>query len=191
MYRGLISSEAVLAGQQPDLFLGGTCNYRTGAGLVRNPTRDRLMAWLEGLGLTFFEAQIVPGSYDWERDHLAEVRARTGAALRLYQLGSEALGAGTVLEVFDDARHGRESLVWLSHPALVLEGLGDAETLENNRGLKEKLGGLIHGHLIDLLKSGTRLRQDLGSMLEDADCIRFCSEFREVRQQILLHFDRA
>ena len=192
MTTSLVTSEDLYAGKRVDLFLGGACNLRRAEGLMRNTGRDELEAWLDSQGWTYYDPQIHPSThgreYDWARDSEAEKQARAMASLRVYEIIPETLGATTMLEIFDDAVRQRPSVVWLDGAGFTLSDLGQAATFKADEAQRSHLGPVIHGHLLDLLKTGERLRKELRRMLADNPHIRFADSLDQVKSIIGAHF---
>ena len=186
---GLITSEAMQRGARPRLFTGGTCMIQTLDGPIRNPGRDRLAAWLDARGWTYFEPQIHPEthgrSYIWELDGPQEKIAREHAELRVYEINPSSISAVSALEILDDARRERPSVVWLNGgPAFQPIGLGDVETLRRDDDLSARVGPIIYHHLVAYANAGRQIRRELISLLEDSPTVSFVASFEELTRAL-------
>lgn len=182
----LVTSEMMKEGNRPLLFTGGACNIQGPDGAVRNPGRDRLARWLEERGWSYFDPQIHPSThgrdYVFELDGPQESVARANACLRVYEILPTNIGAISILEVMDDARRGRESVVWF-HGGRDFEPneLGERDVLKANDELRRRVGGLVFHHLVAHADAGRQMRCYLTVMLEDCPLITFVDSFEELK----------
>jgi hypothetical protein len=191
----LVTSEMVLNGVIPVLFTGGACNIQTPEGVMRNPGRDELAAWLDEKALTYFDPQIHPSThgreYVWGVDAPQEKKIRKQALLRIYEVIPETIAGVSMMEVMDDARHGRCSIVWFhGRREFVPPGLGDRDALRANTQLREQVGNMVFEHLLAYIHSGLRLRNELQAMLEDCDHIVLVDSFEELKNSIQILLKR-
>ncbi len=74
----------------------------------------------------------------------------------------------------DDARVGRNSLVWFNDGKMFDPiGLGDRDSLKCNRALQEQVGEAVYSHLLAYVIAGQQLRDELTLMLADCPHIVF------------------
>ncbi len=185
----LVTSEMMVAGIKPLLFTGGACNIQGRSGPVRNPGRDPLALWLDNRGWSYFDPQIHPSThgreYIWGIDAPQEKKAREQARLRVYEITSTTIGAVTTLEIMDDARQGRTSIVWFNDgKSFAPIGLGSRDELQNNHALREHVGETVFSHLLAYINAGRQIRHELPLMLADCECIVFVYSFDELKKAI-------
>ena len=185
----LVTSEAIAAGTLPVLFTGGACNIQGLDGPIRNPGRDRLHAWLDEQGWSYFDPQIHPTThgrdYVWGIDGPQEKKAREIADLRIYEITASTISAVTMLEIMDDARRGRMAIAWFNHGKIFAPiGLGDRDELKGREELRNQVGPMIHSHLLAYVNAGRQLRNELPLMLSDCPHIVFVNSFDELKQSI-------
>ncbi len=185
----LITSEMMQAGQKPTLFTGGACNIQTAEGPIRNPGRDPLAVWLDELGLSYFDPQIHPTThgrdYIWEIDGPREKQAREEAKLRIYEITPTTIAAISMMEIMDDARHGRVAIVWFNEGRTFAPlGLGSRDEFKNNEPLRQKVGETAYSHLLAYINSGRQMRGELAALLADCPHITFVDSLDEVKAAI-------
>jgi len=185
----LVTSEMMVSGVKPLLFTGGACNIQGRSGPVRNPGRDPLASWLDNRGWSYFDPQIHPSThgreYIWGIDAPQEKKAREQARLRVYEITSTTIGAVTTLEIMDDARHGRTSIVWFNEgKSFAPIGLGSRDELQNNHALRDYVGETVFSHLLAYINAGRQIRHELPLMLADCECIVFVYSFDELKKAI-------
>ncbi len=191
----LITSELMQAGFMPQLFTGGACNIQDATGPIRNPGRDPLALWLDEQRWSYFEAQIHPTThgrdYIWGIDGHQEKKAREVAKLRVYEITSATIGAITMMEILDDARRERTSVVWFNEgKAFEPIGLGDRDELQKNEELRHQAGDMVHSHLVAYVKAGNQLRNELPLMLADCPHIIFVDSFGDLKTTIAYLINR-
>jgi hypothetical protein len=192
----LVTSEMMQAGVVPLLFIGGASNIQEASGPVRNPGRDPLARWLDEQGWSYFDPQIHPEThgrdYIWGIDGPQEKRARRIARLRVYEITATTIAAVSMLEIMDDARHGRRSIVWFNDGKIFAPiGLGDLDDLRKNDLLRLRVGDLVYFHLEAYLKAGNQLRNELILMLADSPHIVFVNSFKELKTAITYLLGRS
>jgi len=185
----LITSEMMEEGYTPLLFTGGACNIQGLHGPERNPGRDPLAVWLDHKGWSYFDPQIHPSThgrdYVWGIDGPKEKLARSQAKLRMYEITPTTISAVTMLEIMDDARAGRTSIVWFNHGQTFEPiGIGGRDELSSNVELKQQVGNTIHHHLLAYVNSGRQLRSELQLMLAECQNIVFANSFDELKLAI-------
>jgi hypothetical protein len=185
----LVTSEMMANGIVPMLFTGGACNIQDVMGPIRNPGRDGLAAWLDEQAWSYFDPQIHPSThgrdYIWGIDAPQEKKAREQAILRVYEITATTISAITMLEIMDDARLGRNSIVWFNGGKIFAPiGLGDRNQLEGNEDFKAKVGDMIYFHLLAYVKAGNQLRDELYVMLANYPRIIFVNSFDELKMTI-------
>ncbi len=185
----LITSEMMAGGVKPLLFIGGACNIQGPKGAERNPGRDPLAAWLSSKGWSYFDPQIHPSThgreYVWGIDGPQEKRARALAKLRVYEIIPMTIEAVTMLEIMDDARLGRTSIVWLRQGNIFEPiGLGGRDELLNNTELRQKVGDMVYSHLLAYVNAGRQVRSEMQLMLTDCQNIVFVSSFEELKNAV-------
>ncbi len=185
----LVTSEMMQAEVKPLLFTGGASNIQSLSGPIRNPGRDPLAAWLDENGWPYFEPQIHPTThgreYVWGIDGPQEKKAREQATLRIYEITATTIAAVTMLEIMDDARRGRRSIVWFNEGKTFSPiGLGDRDELKKNEDLRHKVGDAIYYHLLAYINAGNQLRNELSLMLADCPNIVFVNNFDELKATI-------
>lgn len=185
----LVTSEMMQAGAVPLLFTGGACNVPGADGPGRNPGRDFLARWLDHQGWSYFDPQIHPSThgreYLWPIDRPQEVAAREKAKLRIYEITSTTISAISMLEIMDDARHGRTSIVWFNGGrSFAPIGLGDRERIRSDESLRKRLGRVAYEHLVAYVDAGTRLRGEVRLMLADCPHVVFVEGFDELTAAI-------
>jgi hypothetical protein len=185
----LVTSEEMAQGKMPVLFTGGACNIQDFGGPVRNPGRDRLHAWLDDQKHPYFEAQIHPTThgrdYIWGIDGPQEKKAREEARLRVYEITSKTISSVTMMEVMDDARRGRPSVVWCNEGTTFAPiGLGDRDELTANVELRRQAGEMAFYHLLAYVNAGRQLRNELPLMLADCPHIVFVNSFDELKAAV-------
>ena len=183
----LITSEMMEKGHTPLLFTGGACNIQYVNGPIRNPGRDKLALWLDKQGWSYFDPQIHPNThgrdYIWGLDSSQEKIAREKAQLRIYELTSTTIGAVTMLEIMDDARLQRTSIVWFNGGESFMPiGLEGRDELQNNRALHKQIGEMAYQHLLAYVKAGCQLRSELHLLLHDIPHIIFVSNFDDLKK---------
>jgi hypothetical protein len=190
----LITSEMMRAGIMPLLFTGGAANIQGPTGPIRNPGRDALARWLDKRGWSYFDPQIHPEThgrgYIWEIDGPQERKAREIARLRVYEITATTIAAVTTLEVMDDARRNRKSVVWFNSGKIFAPiGLGSREQLKENEALRVRMGKLAYSHLLAYVQAGDQLRKELPLMLADCPHIVFVDSYDKLKIVIahLLH----
>lgn len=186
----LITSEMMQAGQKPTLFIGGACNIQTAEGPMRNPGRDPLASWLDELGLSYFDPQIHPTThgrdYIWEIDGPREKQAREEAKLRVYEITATTIAAISMMEIMDDARHGRVAVVWFNEGRTFAPlGLGSRDEFKNNDPLRQKVGETAYSHLLAYINAGRQMRGEIVTLLADSPHIIFVDSLDEVKTTIL------
>lgn len=172
-------------GDMPLLFTGGACNIQGLNGPERNPGRDPLARWLDDRNYGYFDPQIHPEThgreYIWGIDGPQEKIAREQAQLRVYEITDTTIAAVTMLEIADDARHGRESIVWFNRGKNFAPiGLGTVDELNKNLTLKAQVGSMAYSHLLAYIKAGVHLRNELPLFLSDCHHIVFVDNFNEL-----------
>lgn len=186
----LVTSEMMNEGVHPRLFTGGACNIQAPNGPVRNPGRDRLALWLAEQGYSYFDPQIHPTThgrdYRWELDGPNEKLARESAHLRVYEITATTIAAISMMEIMDDARHGRQSIIWF-HGGRTFSpiGLGTRDELRDNSFLRQQVGDLAYSHLMAYVNAGRLLRNELAIMLADAPHITFVDSYEELKKAII------
>ncbi|MCP4698131.1 MAG: hypothetical protein GY862_14955 [Gammaproteobacteria bacterium] len=186
----LVTSEMMQeAGIIPELFTGGACNIQSYTGPIRNPGRDWLAAWLDEKGVSYFDPQIHPSThgreYVWGIDGPQEKRARERAKLRIYEITAETISAITMLEIMDDARAGRTSIVWYNGGKIFAPlGIGDHDQLKKNEALKRNVGNMVYSHLLAYINAGRQLRDEIRMMLADCLCVVFVNSADELKSAI-------
>ncbi len=186
----LVTSEMMNEGASPLLFTGGACNIQAPNGPVRNPGRDRLATWLDERGYSYFDPQIHPithgRDYQWELDGPNEKSARESAQLRIYEITSTTIGAVSMLEIMDDALHGRRSIVWFHGGRTFAPiGLGTRDELRGNTVLRQQVGELAYSHLLAYVNAGRLLRNELDIMVADAPHIIVVDSYEELKEAII------
>jgi len=182
----LVTSEMMERGEKPLLFTGGACNIQGLTAPVRNPGRDPLAHWLDENGWSYFDPQIHPTThgrdYIWGIDAPQEKKAREQARLRVYEVTATTIAAITIMEIMDDARLGRQSIVWFNEGITFSPvGLGDRDQLKNNPALREKVGETVFSHLLAYVNAGRQLRNELPLLLSDCPHIIFVHSFDELQ----------
>ena len=185
----LVTSEMMADGRMPLVFTGGACNIQDVAGPVRNPGRDRLHAWLDEQGRSYFDPQIHPTThgreYLWGIDGPQEKKAREEAELRVYEITATTISAVTMLEILDDAHRGRRSVVWFNHGKTFAPiGLGDRDELKANAEMRAKVGETAYYHLLAYVNAGRQLRNELPLMIADCPHIVVVNSFDELEAAI-------
>jgi len=185
----LITSEMMKGGEIPLLFTGGASNIQSPAGPIRNPGRDPLERWLDHQGWSYFDPQIHPSThgrdYIWGIDGPQEKRARELAKLRIYEITPYTIAAVSIMEVMDDARRGRNSIVWYNGGRrFAPQGLGDRAQLRGDQKLREQIGEMAYWHLDAYINAGRHIRIELSRMVEDCSNIVFVESFDEVKAVI-------
>lgn len=185
----LVTSEMMQAGEMPLLFTGGACNIQSPTGPIRNPGRDPLAAWLDAQEWSYFDPQIHPTThgrdYIWGLDGPQEKKARELAKLRVYEITPFTISAVSIMEVLDDARRGRTSIVWFNNGRIFTpQGLGDRSELRNNHALREQIGEIAYWHLDAYLNAGRHIRVELPKMLDDCMAIVFVESLEELKDTI-------
>ncbi len=185
----LITSEMMQAGERPVLFIGGACNIQTPSGPIRNPGRDPLAAWLDEQKVPYFDPQIHPSThgrdYIWEIDSLHEKRARQETKLRVYEITATTIAAVSMLEIMDDARRGRTTIVWFNQGRTFAPlGLGTRDQLKNNETLRREVGETAYSHLLAYVNAGRQIRGELVMLLADCQHVTFADSFDEVKNAI-------
>ncbi len=185
----LVTSEMMAEGARPVLFTGGACNIEDVGGAVRNPGRDRLHAWLDEEGHSYFDPQIHPSThgrdYLWGIDGPQEKKAREAADLRVYEISAKTISAMTMVEIMDDVRRGRRTVVWFNDGKTFAPiGLGDRDELKANRQLRQAVGDLVHAHLLAYVNAGRQLRNELPLILADCPHVVLVHSFDELMASI-------
>lgn len=185
----LITSEMMQAGEMPLLFTGGASNIQTLDGPMRNPGRDPLAKWLDERGWSYFDPQIHYAThgrdYIWGIDGPQEKIAREVTKLRVYEINPYTIAAVSIMEIMDDARLGRHSIVWYNGGRIFAPlGLGNRDELRNNHELRRKIGDLAFWHLDAYINAGRHIRIELPKMLEGSKHIVFVESFDEVKDAI-------
>lgn len=185
----LVTSEMMEAGEKPLLFTGGACNVQGLSGPIRNPGRDPLARWLDEHRWSYFDPQVHPSThgrdYIWGIDGPQEKKARETAKLRIYEITSTTIAGVTMLEIMDDARAGRVSIVWFNDGlAFAPIGLGNHDQLKKNETLHRKVGETVFQHLLAYVKAGRQLRNELVLMLADCPHIVFVNSVEELKRAI-------
>jgi hypothetical protein len=190
----LVTSEMMQAGAVPLLFIGGASNIQTPAGPVRNTGRDQLARWLDNMGWSYFDPQIHPSThgrdYIWGIDGPQEKMAREIAKLRLYEINPFTIAAVSMMEILDDARRKRISVVWYNGGRLFKPyGIGDRDELRSNEPFRRQIGEAAYWHLDAYVNAGRHIRIELQKMLQDCANIVFVESFDEVKSALvaLLH----
>ena len=180
------------AGKKPSVCLAGACTIQTAAGGVRNVGRDELAAWLDDQKVGYFEVQIHQDThgrgYDWGLDGPNEKKARSEAKLRVYELRPDVLSVVTAMEILDDARRGRQSIVWFHDggETFAPHGLGDRDQLKADSATwTESAGQLAYQHLYAYVNGGRALRNELKAMLADAPTIHFVTGDNAAVQRLI------
>lgn len=186
----LVTSEMMAAGEMPLIFTGGACNIQAPKGPIRNPGRDPLAKWLDAHNWSYFDPQIHPVThgrdYKWEIDGPQETRARELAHLRIYEITDKTIGAVSALEIMDDARRGRKSIVWFNEGQTFAPiGLGDRDELKQNEVLKKEVGNLAYSHLYAYVNAGRHIRLEVQKMLVDCPHILFVNTFAELQTAVI------
>lgn len=189
MVTKLITSEMMQAGEVPLLFTGGACNIQGPDGPMRNPGRDPLARWLDEEGYPYFDPQIHPSThgrdYIWGIDGPQEKKAREQARLRVYEITATTIATVTMLEIMDDARRARTSIVWFnSGRTFAPVGLGDRDQLKSNEMLRQQVGETVYSHLLAYVDAGRQIRTELLLMLADCPYIIFVNSFDELKRAI-------
>ena len=185
----LVTSEMMQQGEEPLLFTGGACNIQGPTGPTRNPGRDPLARWLDEQGWSYFDPQIHPSThgrdYIWGIDGPQEKKAREHARLRVYEITASTIGSVSMLEIMDDARRGRTSIVWFNGgKSFAPVGLGDRDQLRGNEPLRQQVGDMVYSHLLAYVDAGRHLRNELVSMLADCPYIVFVNSLDELKRAI-------
>ncbi len=185
----LVTSEMMQNGEYPLIFTGGACNIQGLDSPIRNSGRDRLEIWLDEQGWSYFEAQIHSTThgrdYIWGIDGPQEKKARESAKLRVYEVTATTIGAVTMMEIMDDARLDRISVVWFNEGQVFIPlGLGTRDEVRNNSVLRANIGDTVYSHLIAYVNAGTQLRNELLLMLSDCPHIIFVNSFDELKNAI-------
>jgi len=187
----LITSEMMQAGVIPLLFIGGASNIPTADGPIRNPGRDPLAKWLDEQEWSYFDPQVNYAThgrdYIWGIDGPLEKTAREITKLRVYEINPFTIAAVSIMEVMDDARWGRASIVWYNGGRIFAPlGLGNRDEIRNNHELRERIGDMAYWHLDAYVNSGRHIRIELPKMLEDCKNIVFVESFDEVKSAITI-----
>ncbi len=185
----LVTSEMMQAGEMPLLFIGGASNIQTEGGPIRNPGRDPLARWLDEQGWSYFDPQIHYAThgrdYIWGIDGPQEKIAREVTKLRVYEINPYTIAAVSVMEVMDDARLGRISIVWYNGGRIFTPlGLGSRDDLRNNENFRQQIGEMAYWHLDAYLNAGRHIRIELPKMLEGVKNIVFLESFDEVKTAV-------
>jgi hypothetical protein len=191
----LITSEMMVDGKIPLLFTGGACNIQGPNGPVRNPGRDPLAEWLNAREWSYFDPQIHPSThgrdYVWGIDGRQEKNAREQAKLRVYEITATTIAAITVLEIMDDARRGRMSIVWFNEGETFEPiGIGNYDQIKNDEIMRWRVGEMVHSHLVAYVNAGRQLRIELTLMLADCPNIVFVNSFDDLKKAIGILIDR-
>lgn len=182
----LITSEMMQQGAMPRLFTGGACNIQDVTGPIRNPGRDSLATWLDERKISYFDPQIHPTThgrdYIWGIDGPQEKIAREHAQLRVYEITATTIAAVTMLEIMDDARLGRKSIVWFNGGKIFAPiGLGDRDLMRRNEPFKQTVGEMVYSHLLAYVNAGCQLRDELMLMLANCPLIIFVNSLEELK----------
>lgn len=191
----LVTSEMMQAGEIPLLFIGGASNIQTPEGPVRNTGRDQLSRWLDNRGWSYFDPQIHPSThgrdYIWGIDGPQEKKARELAKLRLYEINPFTIAAVSIMEVMDDARRKRVSVVWYNGGRLFKpHGIGDRDELRNNESFRQQIGETAYWHLDAYVNAGRHIRVELYKMLQDSENIVIAESFDEVKSVLTVLMER-
>lgn len=187
----LVTSEMMQAGEMPLLFIGGASNIQTPTGPTRNTGRDQLARWLNEQGWSYFDPQIHLSThgrdYIWGIDGPQEKIAREAAKLRVYEINPFTIAAVSIMEVMDDARLGRISIVWYHGGRIFTPpGLGSRDDLRGNQELRQQIGETAYWHLDAYINAGRHIRIELPKMLEGVKNIVFLESFDEVKTAITI-----
>lgn len=182
----LVTSEMMQAGEIPLLFIGGASNIQSPTGPIRNPGRDPLARWLDKQGWSYYDPQIHPSThgrdYIWGIDGPQEKKARELAKLRVYEISPFTIASVSIMEIMDDGRKGRTSVVWYNGGRVFApQGLGDRDGLRSNQKLRQQIGEMAYWHLDAYINAGRHIRIELPKMLEDCTNIVFVESFDEVK----------
>ncbi len=191
----LVTSEMMQAGEMPLLFTGGASNIQTLEGPMRNPGRDPLARWLDEQGWSYFDPQIHYAThgrdYIWGIDGPQERIAREITKLRVYEINPYTIAAVSVMEVMDDARLGRNSIVWYNGGRIFSPyGLGDRDELRNKHELRQQIGEMAYWHLDAYINAGRHIRIELPKMLDGCKNIVFVESFDEVKSVITILLEK-
>ncbi len=192
----LITSEMMQQGKLPLLFTGGACNIQGINGAIRNPGRDALAEWLNSKQWSYFDPQIHPSThgrdYIWGIDGPQEKKAREVAQLRVYEITSSTIAAVTMLEIMDDMRCERRSIIWFNKGNNFAPiGLGDRDHLSANTRLRAQVGEMVFQHLLAYINSGRQLRNEIINMLQKDPNAIFAHTLDEVKAAIGVVLDNA
>ncbi len=185
----LVTSEMMREGETPVIFTGGACNIQRVTGPERNPGRDPLARWLDRKGWSYFDPQIHPCThgrdYLWEIDSPQEKHARETARLRVYEIIPTTIASVAMLEIMDDARWGRRSIVWFNGPRTFSPiGLGDRDEIRADAALRKQVGEMAYQHLVAYVSAGRQLRKELALMVADCPHIEFVDSLEELTHAI-------
>jgi len=191
----LVTSEMMEAGDVPLLFIGGASNIQTPEGPVRNTGRDQLARWLDNREWSYFDPQIHPSThgrdYIWGIDGPQEKKAREMAKLRLYEINPFTIAAVSIMEVLDDARRKRVSVVWYNGGRVFKpHGIGDRDELRNNEPFRQQIGDTVYWHLDAYVNAGRHIRIEMFKMLQDCENIVFVESFDEVKSVLTVLMKR-
>ncbi|WP_140048445.1 hypothetical protein [Thioflexithrix psekupsensis] len=185
----LVTSEMMEDGIVPLLFTGGACNIQGINGPIRNPGRDLLAQWLDQNSWSYFDPQIHSSThgrdYVWGIDGPQEKKARELAKLRVYEITPTTIAAITILEIMDDMRCHRRSIIWFNKGNFFSPiGLGERDQLQQNTRLRTQVGEMVFQHLLAYINAGRQLRNELVSMLQHDHNAIFAYTLDEVKAAI-------
>jgi hypothetical protein len=191
----LVTSEMMQAGELPLLFIGGASNIQTPEGPVRNTGRDQLARWLDNKGWPYFDPQIHSSThgrdYIWGIDGPQEKKARELAKLRLYEINPFTIAAVSIMEILDDARRKRVSVVWYNGGRLFEpHGIGNLDELRSNEPFRQQIGEAAYWHLDAYVNAGRHIRIELHKMLQDCETVVFVESFDEVKSALAVLVER-
>jgi hypothetical protein len=112
-----------------------------------------------------------------------EKRAREMAKLRVYELNPFTITAVSIMEIMDDARRQRLSVVWYNGGRL-FEPPGDCDDLRSNEKLRDQIGDMAYWHLDAYINPGRHIRIELPKLLEDCLNIVFVESFDEAKSAV-------
>ena len=188
----LVTSEMMQAGIAPLLFTGGASNIQGPTGPMRNPGpgstgEGGLMKRAGPISIPKFIHRLMDAIISGESMDHKRRRPGKKAKLRVYEITATTIAAVTMLEIMDDARRGRKSIVWFNEGKTFAPiGLGDRDEIMKNAELRQEVGEMVYSHLVAYVNAGRQLRYELTLMLADCSHIIFANSFDELKAAIFL-----
>lgn len=175
------------------VFSGGACNVLdTDGNLLRNTERDMINDWLTEKVIRLYDPQIHPNThgreYNFDTDHLLEMKARSQAVVSLYEISPRTFGGSTSLEIaMDEFVKDHATIIFFSdgkdHVDIIPDHTRDGFPVFVPYGIRTHQAAQA-AHYREMVKNANRMRKYVMTFAQEMDTLTVIFNNRSLETDI-------